>query len=372
MKGEHTMEKTKVILVGGFLGAGKTTMLWNVAKHLSESGKKVGLITNDQASELVDTTFLESTGGIVSEVSGSCFCCNFNGFTDALQHVSEQGADVIVAEPVGSCTDLSATILQPLKKQFANCLSAAPLSVMADANRLKAILNGSNSGLHKSAAYIVKKQLEEADFILINKIDLLDAQETASLAEKTRAAFPKAKIFTLSALKDQNIIPWLDAVQSSEQSGTHLLEDIDYDTYAEGEAVLGWLNATIELKSKGNVPKDWAAFLFHLLNEMSMCFENDHHAVGHVKALVKEKGNFVVGNVVGKRETLKVRGISNQDPSVTLVLNARVEMPPEDLAQTVREVLFTTAGNEIEPEIKILKCLQPGRPNPTHRYNHVV
>lgn len=191
--------KTKIILVGGFLGAGKTTMLWNVAKHLSDQGIKVGLITNDQASELVDTTFLESTGGVVSEVSGSCFCCNFNGFTDAIQHISDQGIDMIVAEPVGICTDLSATILQPLKEHFADSLSVAPLS----------------------------------------------------------------------ALEDENVEPWLEVVQKSEKSGTHLLEDINYDTYAEGEAVLGWLNATVQLRTKDGNGKDWKQVLTVLLRELS-------------------------------------------------------------------------------------------------------
>jgi G3E family GTPase len=51
--------KTRIILVGGFLGAGKTTLLWESARKLTEQGKHVGLITNDQASELVDTAFLE-------------------------------------------------------------------------------------------------------------------------------------------------------------------------------------------------------------------------------------------------------------------------------------------------------------------------
>ena len=47
--------KTRIIILGSFLGAGKTTMLGKAAKHLSKRGHKVGLITNDQVSELVDT-----------------------------------------------------------------------------------------------------------------------------------------------------------------------------------------------------------------------------------------------------------------------------------------------------------------------------
>lgn len=52
--------RTKVIFTGGFLGAGKTTFLYSVAKKLHKQGLKVGLITNDQADELVDTVFLET------------------------------------------------------------------------------------------------------------------------------------------------------------------------------------------------------------------------------------------------------------------------------------------------------------------------
>ena len=111
--------KTDLILVGGFLGAGKTSLLWEVAKRLNLKGRKVGLITNDQASELVDTSFLETNNDIVEEVSGSCFCCNFGGFAEAIAHLQEaNNSDIILAEPVGSCTDLSATIMQPLKEKY--------------------------------------------------------------------------------------------------------------------------------------------------------------------------------------------------------------------------------------------------------------
>ncbi len=77
------------------------------------------MITNDQAPELVDSELLKLSDLRVAEVSGSCFCCNFNGFTDAIKEIrAEASADVIIAEPVGSCTDLSATIMQPLKQYW--------------------------------------------------------------------------------------------------------------------------------------------------------------------------------------------------------------------------------------------------------------
>ena len=147
------MKSTTLIIAGGFLGSGKTTLLWEAAQKLINQGLRVGLITNDQAPELVDSKLLSLNNLQVAEVSGSCFCCNFNGFTDAIQKIrAEVAADVIIAEPVGSCADLSATIMQPLKQYWNRELQIAPLSVLADPMRLNAILAGQNAGLHPDAA----------------------------------------------------------------------------------------------------------------------------------------------------------------------------------------------------------------------------
>ncbi len=75
----------------------------------------------------------------MKEVSGSCFCCNFPGFMAAVQALIDQGAEIIIAEPVGSCTDLSATILQPIKAQYPE-LDLAPLTVLADPERVREVL----------------------------------------------------------------------------------------------------------------------------------------------------------------------------------------------------------------------------------------
>jgi len=111
---QQKMERTRLILVGGFLGAGKTTLLAQAAERLERQGKRVGLIANDQAPDLVDTATLTQGGLPVTEVSGGCFCCRFDELASASERLmAEYEPDVILAEPVGSCTDVSATVLQP-------------------------------------------------------------------------------------------------------------------------------------------------------------------------------------------------------------------------------------------------------------------
>lgn len=291
------MNTTRLILVGGFLGSGKTTLLWEAAQKVMQNGKRVGLITNDQAPELVDTAILSRNEVKVAEVNGSCFCCNFPGLIDATKKLRKEAeADVIIAEPVGSCTDLSATIVQPLKENLRGELLVSPLTVLADPIRLSDILNGGNAGLHPSAAYIYKKQLEESDIILISKTDTISLEELNLLIEKTKLHFPDSEVLTVSSVSGEGMEEWLEKVQNSSEAGKRLV-DVNYDVYAEGEAVLGWLNSTIELSGNS---VNWDAFARELMQKLSNQFDTMNASVGHVKILVESGDKYIVSNLTGQ------------------------------------------------------------------------
>lgn len=359
---------TRLILVGGFLGAGKTTLLWQAAQALSRRGLRVGLITNDQAPELVDTAFLSRGESVVAEVNGSCFCCNFQGFLGAASRLAAQ-ADVIIAEPVGSCTDLSATILQPLKERHGREFAVAPLSVMADPVRLTEILDDKAAGLHPSAAYIFRKQLEEADLIVISKADLLAPVELEMLKARVTSAFAGASVCAMSAKTGAGVEMWLDAVTSGTDAGRRIVA-VDYDVYAEGEAVLGWLNGTVMLHGS---PAAWATLAARLLGGLSRSFDQNGVAVGHVKMILEGGDCYLVGNLTGTGETISVRGEAPTGSQARLVLNARVQMPPETLNAVAQQILAaTTAELGLAVTPVAWRCLSPGRPNPTHRYDRVV
>ncbi|MDR2679461.1 MAG: cobalamin synthesis protein P47K [Tannerella sp.] len=363
------MKTTKIIFAGGFLGAGKTTLLWEAAQRLMKKGLRVGLITNDQAPELVDTVLLSQQGLKVAEVSGSCFCCNFNGLTDAITKVSgETFADVIIAEPVGSCTDLSATIMQPLKQNWNAQLSVAPLSVLADPERLVPILDGKTADLHVDAAYIFRKQLEESDIILITKTDTLRAEALATLLERTRETFPLSTVVPVSAVSGQGIDEWLEDVLTRTDAGQRIAT-VDYDIYAHGEAVLGWLNGTVLLKGD---TVDWDALLRTFLTRLAQRFDEAGYGVGHVKAILENESLYIVGNLTGKAHTLSLRNSAGTGDTAKLTVNARVETSPEELDALVREVLSETTRDRYESTVLAWRCLQPGRPNPTYRFAQAV
>jgi len=366
MRGMSIEMKCKVIIVGGFLGAGKTSLLWETALRIKNIGINVGLITNDQASELVDTAFLETEANLVKEVSGSCFCCNFNGFVDAIFHVSEKNSGgIVVAEPVGSCTDLSATLIQPLKDKYKDKVDLAPLTVLADPIKLKEILQSASGAMN----YIVLKQFEEADIILINKTDLLSSDELNNLIILTQSRWQNTKIMTTSVKTGEGINEWLDVVLSKSNSGEKIAE-VDYDIYAQGEAELGWLNATYEIKRTLDF-EGFKALANEFVQNLSEYFDREKIAVGHVKFSLQTADKQFVGNITGDKSTAEVRVRDIFSENNTLIVNARAKTDPDTLEKIVSaeiEKLF----NNLEYVKVASKSLIPGRPIPTHRYRDVI
>ncbi len=226
-------------MIGGFLGAGKTTVIQRFAKYLDERSQRVGLITNDQGAGLVDSAIGRSNQFPVEEISGGCFCCRFNSLIDAATTLTaETRPEVFIAEPVGSCTDLVATVSLPLQKIYGDDYTVSPMSVLVDpirAGQILGVVEGRK--FSENVTYIYRKQLEEAEFIVINKLDLMDEEKLSQLRETMAREFPEAQIFEISARDGTGCEAWFEAALTSEMNTSRFL-DIDYDRYGEGEALL--------------------------------------------------------------------------------------------------------------------------------------
>lgn len=356
--------QSRLILVGGFLGAGKTSLLWETAKRLNQKYLKVGLITNDQASELVDTAFLETISSDVREVSGSCFCCNFEGFAGAIRYIADKNTDgIIMDEPVGSCTDLSATLMQPIKDKFGEALELAPLTVLADPARFRAVLDGASS----DASYIQEKQFEEADILLINKSDLHSGDELAALIERANKRWPGIRVLSASVKTGAGLDDWI-AVVLTESGGGRRIAAVNYTTYAAGEAAFGWVNAKYSLLGKDF---DMRALAADFISGLGKRFKEISANIGHVKFLLQGTDCLVIGNIVGTDAVDALRVLERKDESPSITINARVEIPAKELESIIVDAVSTSFG-KIKYEQVTLNCLTPGAPNPTYRYSDVV
>lgn len=359
----------RFVMIGGFLGAGKTTTLARLARQYQSRGHRVGLVTNDQAQDLVDTNNLRSQGFAVQEVPGACFCCRFDELIERVGALeAAERPDVILAEPVGSCTDLVATVVQPLKDLYAGRIVVAPYAVIFKPSHGRKILGGMGSGFSPKAAYIFTKQLEEADAIVINRMDELTSEQLESLSTSVAEHYPGTPILKVSALTGQGFDALLELLDQDGGFGRKIL-DIDYNTYAEGEAELGWLNARIRLSSETAFRLD--DLLIAVIDELQQVLKQFGGEVAHLKVIGQDDGGaFGVANLISSDEAPKLSlasGCTTRDAD--MIVNARVAIDPVVLEAEVKRIVqqcCRPAG--ITPAFRQCQSLRPGRPVPTHRY----
>jgi G3E family GTPase len=361
------MAKARYIMIGGFLGAGKTTSVLQFARYLDKKGLKVGLITNDQANNLVDTKLLSNHGFDVEEIAGGCFCCRFNSLKDAADNLSEETRpDVIIAEPVGSCTDLVATVSYPLRRIYGGQFSISPLSVLVDPIRARRIL-GLDEGRKFSpkVVYIYMKQLEEADIIVINKNDLLNQQQLLELMDALERAFPCKHLIPCSARNNDGLEPWFESVMASEKAYSQAMT-VDYKIYGEGEAELGWLNASLTLNESDYI--DGNKLLFDIAGYILKIMESDEKEIAHLKMTLAPtdlSGDLAVLNLV-RNDMVPEESQTLQDliKDGELIINLRAEADPEILKQALNHAMENISLNLT---LKDLEHFRPSFPVPVHR-----
>lgn len=335
------MTRPHLIVVGGFLGAGKTTLILAAARLLADKGIRSAIILNDQGESLVDTELARSHGFHAGEVTGGCFCCRFSELMRIAEQLRGHSPDVIFAEPVGSCTDLSATILHPIQQAFSDTFQLAPLTVLVDPGRAHDDPN---------IDFLFQKQLEEADLICFTKSDLYPANGAGtSRSGQTRQ---------LSARTGQGVAAWLDEVMLGTLGGRIL--DIDYSRYAQAEASLAWLNAEADFIT--DPPVSPAMLLGPLLDSLDVALTAAKVPIVHLKALNHTSAGVLKAAICANGEEPSVEGALDASPTLFhhLILNLRAAAAPERVRPVVESAL--SACTRLR-----LHCFRPAAPKPEYR-----
>lgn len=359
---------TRFVMIGGFLGAGKTTTIARLARHYQDQGLKVGIVTNDQAPDLVDTNSLRSQGFDVGEVAGSCFCCNFNALTDTVKRLgASQRPDVVLAEPVGSCTDLVATVVRPLVQVYEEPVEVAPYGVILKPSHGGRILrNEPNAGFSAKAAYIFRKQLEEADFLIVNRIDELSRAEVDDLVALLEDQYPGRPVLRMSARSGNGFPALCEVLDQRGSFGTRVM-DLDYDIYAEGEAELGWLNSSMVVRATEPFALD--VLLTDVIARLQKSLREIGAETAHLKTIGLGDGFYGVANLVSSDSAPELSLPSNSRVcEANVVVNARVATDPEVLKQHVEQAVSACCATfGAKADSMQSQSFRPGRPVPTHR-----
>jgi hypothetical protein len=347
--------KPWVVLVGGFLGSGKTTLILAAARELQQRGLRSAMVWNDQGMDLVDSRYAALSGMHSGEVTGGCFCCRLSQLIDAIGDLRAYAPDVIFAEPVGSCTDLSATVLRPLL-EYSESYQLSPLTVLVDPIRARAMLE---EDANPDMRFLFDKQLQEADLVCFTKSDLYPDYPEMGIVHPRQ----------LSAKSGQGVAAWLNQVLSGAIAGGDQELEIDYSEYARAEAALAWLNLRAVFEPKGLLSP--AMLLGPLLDHLDTALSAEKISIAHLKAIVTSPTGFLKAAICGNGQEPIVEGDLDASPAgkLELLLNLRAVGEAARVREIVeREIQKLDAGLTTSS----IDCFSPAAPVPERRIPKAV
>jgi CobW/HypB/UreG, nucleotide-binding domain len=338
-------------LVGGMLGAGKTTLILAASRRLAERGRRAVVITNKQGGGLVDTAAARAAGVPVREVAGGCFCCRLSDLLDAAAALRQAAPDVIFAEPVGSCLDLAATVLRPLLRDESHSFRIAPLTVLVDPARAREVAETQAGG---DLQYLFTQQLAEADLVCFTKADRWrDPPVIAGVAGHR-----------LSALTGEGLDAWLDLLLADGGRPGAALISVDYARYAEAEAALAWLNWRVRLDL--TIEELPAVVVGRLLEDLDAGIASAGLEAIHIKVLDQASTGVIRASLVSPGADPQVDGSLDASGSRQhdLLINARAFGDPVALSGVVAAALTRFGGDAI---VERREAFRPARPRPERR-----
>ena len=181
----------QVIVVGGFLGSGKTTTIINMGKYLAEKGKKVAIIVNEIGEVGIDGDVIKRFGFDTKEITSGCICCSLKvGLrTTVTLLAKEYNPDILMIEPTGIAFPhliRSEVELMNLGEQ----VKIAPLVTLIDGSRFKHLM--------KEVKEFAMRQIIDAEILGINKVDLIEPIRLPILEASVQQLNPKARVVLLS------------------------------------------------------------------------------------------------------------------------------------------------------------------------------
>ena len=208
---EYTMEKTKIDIISGFLGAGKTTLIKKLLKDAFKD-EQVVLIENEFGEIGIDGGFLKEAGIQIREMNSGCICCSLVGdFGASLKEViSKYHPDRILIEPsgVGKLSDVIKAV-QGVEKETGLVLNS--YTTVVDAKKCKMYM--------RNFGEFFNNQVEYAGAIIMSRTDIVDEAKAQAAMELLREINPKAAIITtpIEKLEGAKILEVMEHPVSLEQ-----------------------------------------------------------------------------------------------------------------------------------------------------------
>lgn len=216
----------QVIVVGGFLGSGKTTTIINMGKYLAEKGKKVAIIVNEIGEIGIDGDVIKRFGFDTKEITSGCICCSLKvGLrTTVTLLAKEYNPDILMIEPTGIA--FPHVIRDEIElMNLGEQVEIAPLVTLIDGSRFKHLM--------KEVKEFAMRQIIDAEILGINKIDLIEPIRLPIIEASVQQLNPKARVVLLSG-KDTGesfrnfmriVLPDIEGIEEKEEKNQEKVQE---------------------------------------------------------------------------------------------------------------------------------------------------
>lgn len=187
-----------VIIIAGFLGSGKTTLILNTVGRITErTGKKVAMIVNDFGNIGIDGKVMEKYGLKVQELPRGCICCTLGpNFLDTVRTIHDKfEPDLVIVEPSGIADPDS--ILATMEHYQGRPLGRITTTILLDAVRFPLLV--------QAMKVPMTKQLHSADLVLLTKTDEVDEARLRDMEAFVKSVIGERPIIRVSSANGQNL-----------------------------------------------------------------------------------------------------------------------------------------------------------------------
>lgn len=280
----------EVIVVGGFLGSGKTTTIINMGKYLAEKGKKVAIVVNEIGEIGIDGDIIKKFGFDTKEITGGCICCSLKvGLRTTISLLAkEYKPDIVMIEPTGIAFPQVIKTEVELMNLGEN-VRVAPLVTLIDGSRFKYLM--------KEVKEFAMRQIIDAEILGINKVDLIEPIRLPIIEASVQQLNPKARVVLLSgkAIEEkfenfmQMVLPDIKEVQEEPQATVTEEKSRPYEVQESQNSIeasgVSSYSAEFVINSGGNLSTEAARELTtELMNEIKEKVKKlNPEFVGHIK-----------------------------------------------------------------------------------------
>ena len=325
---------TKYAVIGGFLGAGKTTLMMALSGHMKREGKTCAILVNDLgAKNLVDESYTESEGFLTDEIAGGCICYQTENLVDRLRRFRDvHRADMILSDIPGCGIGGLDHVYRKLQEEYPGEVSLSPFVAVADPERLRRLLpECADLNLPPEMGYLFDAQLREAEVIVLNKTDTISPERVSELTAFLKKRYPEAEVFAVSALEGTGVDRLAGYLAAADSRVP--VRDIGYGgpEFLAAEEKMSWYNRQCYLKSEE--PFDGNRFAESLFDAIRGALRAVGRNVPHLKAMGETAENDMVKlSLLGVDYPVRFdRKLAGPCRSLRLILNARAACESEML-----------------------------------------